>query len=243
MVARKILSLFKNLSILMKTFPWSSQCPRVLMYHSFGDDIPEAMPAYLRVRPADFEKQIIMAKKLGYRFVTASELVTYRGRKRIAITFDDGYADNFECAYPIIKKHNVKATVFITSVDKMFDCVAMLSPDQLDVLAKDPRIEIGAHTANHILLDQHEDEIVRSEILESKKYIESFTKRPCESFAYPGGHFEAKHVVILKECGIKCAFTIVRGLEPINDPYRIHRVNVSRFYGKMRFFFLLVTGF
>ncbi len=64
-----------------------------------------------------FDLEIRILKSL-YKIVTLDEIYYYiKEDKRpdkpsIAITFDDGYADNYIYAYPILKKHKVKATVF-----------------------------------------------------------------------------------------------------------------------------------
>ncbi len=64
-----------------------------------------------------FEKLVIYLLKNNYTFVTISELTKLNNTnanttRHIALTFDDGYADNFEFALPILQKYNVKATFF-----------------------------------------------------------------------------------------------------------------------------------
>ncbi len=67
----------------------------------------------------DLEMKIL---KEFYNVVTLDELAYYvqenkkPSRPTVAITFDDGFADNYVYAYPILKKHRLKATIFpITS--------------------------------------------------------------------------------------------------------------------------------
>ena len=67
----------------------------------------EAVLAYLRVE--------------GYRPVALEEISRRRrsedrpGEKRVAITFDDGYAGNLTVAYPVLRRHAVPFTVYVTT--------------------------------------------------------------------------------------------------------------------------------
>ena len=90
--------------------------PRVLMYHMVREPIDGAKFNKLRVKPAEFEKQVAWMKAQGFHFVTMQELQDHWGRhpeKTVAITFDDGYLDNLENAYPILEKYQAKATIYV----------------------------------------------------------------------------------------------------------------------------------
>jgi peptidoglycan/xylan/chitin deacetylase (PgdA/CDA1 family) len=90
---------------------------QVLMYHRVNADAdPFSVHA---VHPADFEQQIIFLKQ-HYSVLPLEELWR-RARERslppnaVAITFDDGYADNHQFAFPILRKHQVPATLFLAT--------------------------------------------------------------------------------------------------------------------------------
>jgi peptidoglycan/xylan/chitin deacetylase (PgdA/CDA1 family) len=73
----------------------------------------------MAVSPEFLEAFILGAKKNGHSFVSLDEMAKAlgrgRGSKLIAMTFDDGYADNFTCAYPLLKKHDIPFTVYVTT--------------------------------------------------------------------------------------------------------------------------------
>lgn len=89
----------------------------VLMYHAFTDNEALVESSAFYVTPGRFEQQITDMLRHGYTPVFASELAnpTALPKKPIVITMDDGYLDNYELAFPILKKHNVKATIFVIS--------------------------------------------------------------------------------------------------------------------------------
>lgn len=88
----------------------------VLMYHRINT--PASDPWKLSVDPELFEQQLIFFKK-HYSVISSDELVTEMatgriGNRSIVLTFDDGYRDNYETARPLLEKHAVPASFFIT---------------------------------------------------------------------------------------------------------------------------------
>jgi len=95
---------------------------------------------------SEFEKTIIYLKK-NYNIVTISEMFEIHrskrkvNRKTIALTFDDGYANNFDIAFPVLKKHNVPATFYIIS--KCLTHTNYLSwPDAIDIIKKNHKDDL-----------------------------------------------------------------------------------------------------
>lgn len=89
----------------------------ILLYHRVGPR--EDIWPSLSIKPQDFERQIRYLCK-AYQVLPLDKLVRYVQRKTlpqkaVVITFDDGYKDNYTYAYPILKKYNVPATIFLTT--------------------------------------------------------------------------------------------------------------------------------
>ncbi|MBI3755819.1 MAG: polysaccharide deacetylase family protein, partial [Deltaproteobacteria bacterium] len=87
----------------------------VFMYHHVSPHRGDMVT----VTPDVLEAQMRFLKEAGYRTLSAEEIVSHAGGKSavsgkaVAITFDDGYLDNYMYAFPILKKYNIKTTIFI----------------------------------------------------------------------------------------------------------------------------------
>ncbi len=94
----------------------------VLNYHSVSE-----APGWMRIAgrvslpPALFERQLRYLKRKGYQTLFISEVRTMLAGetpvppgKAVALTFDDGYADNWVAAYPLLRRHGAKATLFVS---------------------------------------------------------------------------------------------------------------------------------
>ena len=89
----------------------------VLIYHRVTELKND--PQLLAVNPSNFEDQIKYLKE-NYNILSLKELIECLKKKKVpsksvVITFDDGYLDNYNQAYPILKRYQVPATIFVSS--------------------------------------------------------------------------------------------------------------------------------
>ena len=199
--------------------------PRSLMFHATDTKPWPGMRAGLNVNPALLEFMIGYLKKKGYVFVTADELLTFdKPVRHVCMTFDDGFEDNYTYLFPLLKKYQVKATVFAAQ-RSVFEGKPMLTPAQIKKMSDSGLVEFGGHTLNHIKLTTVPEDVAEEEIRAGKTYLESITGKPCTSFCYPFGQFTDRDIALLKKYGFKCSFTCEKGIHRITDPYRIHRLS------------------
>ena len=148
----------------------------VLYYHSV--DPSEANEVI--ISPEKLREELTFIKDSGYTTLTMSELNDYIlnnapiPEKSIVITFDDGYADNYANAFPILKELDMKATIFVISNFTDKDGYYMTS-QQLKEMA-DYGIDIQSHTASHAHLNQLTYEEQLNELKTSKEKLESITE-------------------------------------------------------------------
>jgi len=220
----------------------------ILMYHSVSDN-----GILFTVTPADFERQMAYIKKRGFRVMSLDGLagLILAGKtipaKTLAITFDDGYEDNYSVAWPILKKYGFAATIFLPTayVGKEMDNsqkkpLPVMSAEQVREMSASGSIRFGSHTHTHPRLENASDDEFRQEILESAKVIEELIGRIPTSFAYPKGYSRTSFSRMLEDCGYRCAVTVREGLvAPGDDLYLLNRNFVysaggfSQFKGKL----------
>ena len=93
---------------------------RIIAYHRVCDIDDINDKELVSATCEDFDWQVEFIKK-NYFPITFEEAVTRLGqnkklpRNSIIVTFDDGFFDNYKNAYPILKKHGVPATFFIST--------------------------------------------------------------------------------------------------------------------------------
>jgi peptidoglycan/xylan/chitin deacetylase (PgdA/CDA1 family) len=179
----------------------------ILLYHSVSDVATGPFAPYAIGRAA-FAEHLDVLTDRGHTALTLSDLVTRLGSDDrlppdpVVITFDDGFADFADAAWPELTARQLPATLYVTSgviggtSDWLGDQDAgdrtMLSWSALTDLA-DAGCEIGAHTLSHPPLDCISRPEAEREIVGSKVELEDRLGRSVPSFAYPHGHHD-RHV-------------------------------------------------
>ena len=209
---------------------------RILMLHRVVEYRSEDNNRELEVTPQFLEQTIKDYKQQGYHFVSIDDIthlspfIFHISPKYVFLTFDDGYRDTFDIAYPILKKHNIPFAVYVTTgfVDKTADMwwykdVDALNREQLKALDDEPLCTIGAHTVSHPRLDTLSYDEQRKEIAESKETLEKWLGHPIHHFSYPHGAYNDDTVSIVNDLQFHsslCAWggTVRRGANPMLLP-------------------------
>ncbi len=91
----------------------------VLMYHSVGILNPKWIWSFLTIPYQIFEDHLRVLRKRGFKTIDLLQLHDYVSTGKsiplnsIALTFDDGYLDNWVYAYPLLRKYGFKGSVFV----------------------------------------------------------------------------------------------------------------------------------
>ena len=126
--------------------------------------------------------------------------------RSVVLTFDDGWENQFRYALPILMQYDFTATFFIFT--NAIGRPHFLSWEQVATMDK-VGMTIGGHTRFHPDLIKIKDpELLKKEIIDSKKIIESHLLKPTNLFAYPFGQYNDVIISVVKEAG----YTAARGI-------------------------------
>jgi peptidoglycan/xylan/chitin deacetylase (PgdA/CDA1 family) len=216
------------------------------MYHSIDEKHKETK---LSVSPRDFERQMAFLHSHEYEVVRLEDLVKAKeagipiAPQTVAITFDDGYENNYTCAFPVLKRYQFPATIFVATNN--IGKPGFLNEQQITEMADSGIISIGSHTLNHVYLPSITDEEqLRREIFESKQRLEELTGQKEIVFSYPVGGFTPRIRQLVREAGYLGACATNPGKNcPNDDIYALKRVRISRTSENMLVFWIESSGY
>lgn len=227
--------------------PVSDRFPRILMYHMITTHRSGARFNGLRVTPENFECQLAWLKSNGWETVTMSELLNLgdvRKEKTVALTFDDGFADNLHYALPLLKRYQCKATLYLVvdrherewstakkdhHVGGELKSEAKLTDSEVEEILKSGLVELGSHTMTHPNFNSISEFDRVKEIEESRRQLSERFNVPVTSFAYPFGIYKAGDEKLVKQAGYTSAVTTLPGINafPFEDAFQLKRVKIS----------------
>ncbi len=181
----------------------------------------------------------------GYRTISLSELInriragTTQTEKNLVLTFDDGYKNNFEVAYPILERYGFTATIFTATSfiggrcswtkHKTIPELPMMRWKEIEHLHHNC-FDIQPHSSTHPYLTELTDDKACQEIIASKQKLERRLGKLCDVFCYPYGDFDERIIALVQEAGFLGAVTIDFGRHNTKeDIFRLKRLGSARF--------------
>jgi peptidoglycan/xylan/chitin deacetylase (PgdA/CDA1 family) len=143
--------------------------------------------------------------------------------RAVALTFDDGYADAYSTALPLLRERGMVATFYIVS--GFVGQPGYMSWEEVRAL-HDAGMEIGAHTITHPDLTILNDADASNQIAGSGQAIKAELGMTVESFSYPAGRFDGRIAALTQAAGFTSATTTVPGAA-IGDPFALARIRIS----------------
>lgn len=196
---------------------WTLRVP-ILMYHYLS--VPPADADIYRtdlsVTPENFRQQMAYLAENGYTpidFYQLSAAITAQTDlpdKPVLLTFDDGYLDNYENAFPILQEFGFTATFFIITDLADQGAPGYANWEQLKEMAA-AGMRIESHTKNHPDLSTMGRDDVIFQVLGSQETIAAHIGYTPRYLCYPGGRYNAETMQILRELGLWGAVTTQGG--------------------------------
>lgn len=187
---------------------------RILMLHRVVEQRSDGENRELEITPEFLRRTIETYRQQGHRFVSIDEAcdIISKGRTNhpfVCLTFDDGYQDNYDIAYPILKQMDVPFAIYVTTgfIDNRIPIrwypneKLGINTESLKTMDADPLCTIGAHTFCHPKLDTLSYEEQEKEIINSKTTLEQWLGHTIHHFSYPHGAYNDTTLQIIKECG------------------------------------------
>lgn len=210
----------------------------MLLYHAFGD----ADNRYVVSRSA-FARHLRLLALLRFNVRPYTEVARSlrEGRlpppRTVALTFDDGYADNADVAVPLLRRHGYPATIFLVSsriggvtdwtTEAALDGRPLLTAEQI-VSLRSGGIDAGAHTRTHADLTVP-GVAVEEEVASSRAELEAALGVQVPAFAYPYGRVDDRAVAAVRAAGFESACTTDPQLAQTgDDPLLVPRIEIKR---------------
>ncbi len=213
----------------------------VLFYHRVADDLSTPWTASNRM----FERQIHWLKR-NFDMVSLAEaqgrmIAGYNDRPCVAITFDDGYADNCRFALPLLIEQHIACTYFVSTQHvlegvpfphdaELGQPLAANTPDELRALAAQG-IEIGAHTRTHADLGVADEKAMFDELVLARRELQAIVGSPIRYFAFPYGQHENLNPVaflLARSAGYEGVCSAYGGFNfPGDDPFHLQRIHAD----------------
>lgn len=221
----------------------------IIMYHSVAPACEEKNR--LCVTADTFARQMLFLRERNYNVIPLeglAELIKNKKKippKTIVITMDDGYKNIYQCAFPMLKKYNLPAAVFIIVNEVGRVQNDRLSWEEIKAMQASGLINIGSHCFGpEPLVNLKDDALVKEEIFASKKILEEKLGSSIEFFSYPEGRFNAKIRQLVIDAGYRLAVSTrpPKGY-PSDDLFALKRLRISQNSRNMFVFWFETTGY
>ncbi|MBU2076058.1 MAG: polysaccharide deacetylase family protein [Actinobacteria bacterium] len=191
-----------------------------------------------------FEQHLDLLEERGARVLPLCEAVERLALgslppRAVALTFDDGYASVVETAWPLLRKRDMPATLFVCSeylpgtqrfdwdtTEPVHERHRVATAEQI-VDAHAEGLDIGSHTRTHPWLPALDDEALAHELLESREILEDLVRVPVRTLAYPTGGWDRRVRAAAARAGYTAAVTVSKGTNRRRThPLSLHRAFV-----------------
>lgn len=241
-----VIAFLAFLNFQFKLFSSSSEKLRILEYHSISTNGSEDQ---ITISKEKIIEQFEYLKNNGYKIISLSEISELNHKKQplprnsVVLTFDDGFVDNYNELYPLLKQYDFRAVCFIVlgRIGQKADWNGkyvndnMIMMNKLQLLEISSHIELGYHTFKHdnyayLSLEEIEKDLQLCQEVIKK---EGLNVIPALAYTY-GGYYRKKGIKqdqffkLLEKYGIKYGLRIGNRINifPLNNNYLVQRIDI-----------------
>jgi peptidoglycan/xylan/chitin deacetylase (PgdA/CDA1 family) len=223
----------------LKTAERPQQLP-VLMYHSVAADGPVELARY-RVTPEDFQSQMTWLRRHGYHTITSEELEWFLANRHpfvgrpVVITFDDGLQDFADVAWPMLRRCDFGAEVFVVTdfvgqtsawEAKGADTTPLMAASTITRLASEG-VTFGSHLATHRSADGLSTHELAGELVRSRAMLQRWTTKPVHAVAAPFGLTDQRLRGLAAQCGYRVGYSTRDAVAQLtSDAHEVPRIEV-----------------
>ncbi len=210
----------------------------IILYHyvEYVRDLGDFIRKRLDITPYTFEIQLKTLKENGYETYFVKEIpeilagrINYNP-KSVFLTFDDGYEDFYTVAFPLLKKHQMKATIYV--IYNFIGRNGFMNEQEIKEILASGLVELGDHTFDHLSLPSIPEKEARYQIIDSKKKFEEKFGIEVKTIAYPYGAFDQQVINLVKEASYSAAVSVIPGvIQSDVDLYYLYRIRDGAFEG------------
>jgi peptidoglycan/xylan/chitin deacetylase (PgdA/CDA1 family) len=213
----------------------------VLMFHSIPSHECKSIWEFNRKKFKNLINKIIDDQNM--EVISNKNIYKKSSKIKILITFDDGYKNNYQNAFPILEEYNLPFSIFMvsnfmTNLNELY-----LNKEELIFLSKSGICEIGCHGVTHRPLAKLSKKEIFTEIYDSKKRLEDEIGKAINIISYPHGSVDESVLITVKKMNFNLGFSSKMGLNKVTHNnlclkripiYSLDSTNVvmDKIYGK-----------
>ena len=213
----------------------------VLLYHRIADDGSVGLARY-RLATKSFRAQMAWLRRNGYHTIVSEQLAWFLANNHpfagrpVMISFDDGFQDFADQAWPILRLHDFQPEVFVVTDavgqtarwDAHLGEPAPLMAARTIVRLAAEGVSFGSHLASHRGADGLSTRELAHELFRSRATLRQWLDRPTSSFAAPFGLTDGRLRLLAAECGYRTGFSTERGVARLtSDPLNLPRIEIQ----------------
>jgi peptidoglycan/xylan/chitin deacetylase (PgdA/CDA1 family) len=215
----------------------------ILMYHQVGDFKPMKSHRSTYCHYRKFQRQMGFLHAFGFHVLSMDQALACLGGeqpippKAVVLTFDDGYENFYEYAWPVLSRYGFPSMVYLLSgligqPSSWFEKDGRETPRLMGreriLQLRRAGVDFGSHGVSHLKLAQIDGDAMRREVFESKRQLEALLDEEVRHFCYPYGSHDLNAATAVAEAGYRSAVTCLRAAAtPAFDDYLLPRKAIS----------------